>query len=88
MNALRVRKNFNFDKEMIDKVTHILKEKHYSFTEVLTHFFQAVIKEPELIETIQKKAEQRQGSFIGMLNGKIGNETYKSMKREHHEHLS
>jgi len=88
MSTLRVRKNFNFDKEVIDKVALILKEKHYNFTEVLTHFFQAVIKEPELIETIQKKAEQRQGSFIGMLDGKIGDASYKSMKREHHEHLS
>lgn len=88
MSTLTVRKNFNFDKETIDKVALILKQKHYNFTEVLTSYFQAVIKEPELIETIQQKAKQRKGSFIGMPDGKIGDDNYKSMKKSYNEHIS
>jgi hypothetical protein len=88
MSTLTVRKNFNFEKETIDKVALILKQKHYNFTEVLNNYFQAIIKEPELIETIEKKAKKRTGSFIGILDGKIGDESFKELKKSYHEHIS
>ncbi|MFP4487598.1 MAG: hypothetical protein ACLFOC_11610 [Campylobacterales bacterium] len=88
MSTLTVRKNFKFEKETIDKVAVILKNKHHNFTEVLNNYFQAIIKEPELIDTIEKKAKKRTGSFIGILDGKIGDESYKKMKKSHHEHIS
>jgi len=50
---------------------------------VLNNYFQAIIKEPELIDTIEKKAKKRTGSFIGMLDNKIGDESYKNMKKSH-----
>lgn len=88
MSTLTIRKNFNFNKEMIDKTTLILKQKNKNFTEVLTHYFQAIIKDPEIINTIEQKAKQRTGSFIGMLDGKIGNDEYKEMKQAYNENIS
>jgi hypothetical protein len=55
---------------------------------VLNNYFQAIIKEPELIETIEKKAKKRTGSFIGILDGKIGDESFKELKKNYHEHIS
>ncbi|MFA7084399.1 MAG: hypothetical protein WC141_07680 [Arcobacteraceae bacterium] len=88
MSTLTIRKNFNFEKDTIDKVAVILKNKQHNFTEVLNNYFQAIIKEPELIEAIAKKAKKRTGNFIGILDGKIGNESYKDMKKSYHEHIS
>jgi hypothetical protein len=88
MSTLTVRKNFNFEKDTIDKVAIILKEKQHNFTEVLNNYFQAIIKEPELIETIEKKAKKRTGSFIGILDSKIGDESFKDMKKSYHADIS
>ena len=88
MARLSVRKNFKFDKEIVDKVGTILQEKNLNFTEFLTAYLQAVIKDPTLIETVEKKAKQRRGDFIGILDGEIGNETYKQMRNSYHENLS
>lgn len=88
MSTLTVRKNFNFDKNLIDNVSVILKEKDKNFTELLTDYFQAIVKNPDTIDEIEKKANQRTGSFIGMLDGKIGKENFKDMKKSHNEHIS
>lgn len=88
MGILTVRKNFKFDKEVVDKVGTILKEKNLNFTQFLSHYFQAVIKDPTLIDTIEKKSKQRTGNFIGVLDGKIGDIDYKEMKKSYHENLS
>lgn len=88
MSTLTVRKNFNFEKDTIDKVAVILKQKKLNFTEVLNIYFQAIIKEPELIDAIEQKAKKRTGSFIGMLDSKIGDESFKDMKKSYHEHIS
>ena len=88
MSTLTVRKNFNFDKDLIDKTASILKKQNKNFTEVLTSFFQAIVKEPTIIETVEQKAKARTGSFIGMLDGVIGEMNYKDMKKEHHENIS
>jgi hypothetical protein len=88
MGSLTVRKNFNFEKDTVDKVAKILKEKHYSFTEALNNYFQAIIKEPELVESIEKKAKKRAGSFVGMLDGATKGESYKDMKKSHSESIS
>ena len=88
MGTLTVRKNFNFDKELIDKTTTILKQHNKNFTEVLTNYFQAVVKDPSIIDTMEEKAKQRTGSFIGMLDGKIGNGDFKEMKKSYNENLS
>jgi len=88
MNTLKVRKNFVFDKGMIEKTKVILKKQKKSFTEAINLYFQAIIKEPSLLEEIEKKANKRTGSFIGMLDGKIGNQNFKEMKMEYHESIS
>ena len=88
MGTLTVRKNFKFDKELVDKVGNILQEKNLNFTQLLTHYFQAIVKEPELIETIEKKSKQRTGKFIGILDGVIGNSDYKEMKKSYNENLA
>ena len=59
MGTLTIRKNFKFDKEIVDKVNVILKEKNLNFTQFLSHYFEAVIKEPTLIDTVEKISKQR-----------------------------
>ena len=88
MGTLSIRKNFKFDKEIVDKVGYILKERNLNFTQFLSHYFQAVIKDPALIDTVEQKSKQRTGNFIGILDGKIGNVDYKNMKKSHNENLS
>ena len=88
MGTLTVRKNFKFDRELVDKVSNILQKKNLNFTQLLTHYFQAIVKEPELIEIIEKKSKKRTGKFIGMLDGVVGDIDYKEMKKSHSEHLS
>ena len=88
MVTLTVRKNFVFDKELVDNVGVILKEKNKNFTKLLTDYFRAITKNPELIEDIEEKAQKRNASFIGILDGKIGDMDYKEMRKEYHEHIS
>ena len=88
MGTLTIRKNFKFDKEIVDKVGNILQERNLNFTQFLTHYFQAVIKDPALIDTVERKSKQRTGNFIGILDGKIGNIDYKDMKKSYNENLS
>lgn len=88
MSTLTIRKNFNFEKELIDKVSVLVKQKNKNFTEILTSYFQAIVKDPNMIDTIEQKAKQRTGSFIGMLDDKIGNQNYKEMKKSYNENIS
>jgi len=88
MSTLTVRKNFSFDKDIVDKVSSILQDKNTSFTKLLTNYFQAIVKEPELIDTVEQKAKHRTASFIGLLDGKIGELDAKEMKKNYHENLS
>ena len=85
MTALKVRKNFLLDKEMIEKAQVILLDRQKNLTEALNLFFHAIVKEPALLDTIEKSANQRTGSFIGMLDGKIGKTSFKEMRSEHAE---
>ncbi len=88
MGTLTVRKNFVFDKELIDNVNRILKSKDTNFTKLLTNYFKAISKNPDIIERIEKESKRRTGSFIGILDGKIGNIDYKEMKNAHSENIS
>ena len=88
MSTLTVRKNFKFDKEMVDKVGTILQEKNLNFTQFLSYYFKAVIKDPALIDVVEQKSRQRTGNFIGILDEKIGNIDYKDMKKSYNENLS
>ncbi len=85
MNTIKVRKNFLLDKEVIEKAQLILTEQQKSLTEVINLYFKAIVKEPSILESIEKSANRRTGGFIGMLDGKIGDQSYKEMKAEHHE---
>lgn len=88
MGGIIVRKNFKFDKDLVDKVATILEAKNKNFTGLLTTYFQAIVKEPEIIETLEKKAKECKGSFIGMFDGKIGDTTFKEMQKAHNENIS
>jgi len=83
MTALKVRKNFLLDKEIIEKAQVIILEQQKNLTEVLNTYFKAIVKEPSILETIEKSANKRTGSFIGMLDGQIGDTSFKEMKQEH-----
>ena len=83
MTALKVRKNFLLDKEIIEKAQVIILEQQKNLTEVLNTYFKAIVKEPSILETIEKSANKRTGSFIGMLDGQIADTSFKEMKQEH-----
>ena len=78
---IKVRKNFLFDKEMVEKVQKILLTKQKNLTEAIALYFQAVIKEPEILDAIETSAHKRNGNFIGMLDGEIGDEDKKDMHK-------
>lgn len=80
MNTIKVRKNFLLDKEIVQKAQLILLEQQKNLTEALNIFFKAIVKEPSILESIEKSANKRTGSFIGMLDGKIGDDSFKEMK--------
>ena len=88
MGTLTVRKNFIFDKELVDNVVVVLKDKDKNFTKLLTDYFKAITKNPDLIDEIENKAKERSGSFIGVLDGKIGAMDFKEMKRVRNEDIS
>ncbi len=50
-----------------------------------TGFRKPIIKEPEILDAIKNSAHKRTGKFIGMLDGKIGNEDRKSMNNDQFE---
>jgi len=83
VTALKVRKNFLLDKEIIEKAQVIILEQQKNLTEVLNTYFKAIVKEPSILETIEKSANKRTGSFIGMLDGQIADTSFKEMKQEH-----
>jgi hypothetical protein len=83
MTTLKIRKNFLLDKEIIEKAQVILLEQQKNLTEVLNTYFRAIVKEPSILQTIEKSANKRTGSFIGMLDKQIGDTTFKEMKQEH-----
>jgi len=85
MNTIKVRKNFLLDKDIIEKAQVILTEQHKSLTEVINLYFKAIVKEPSILVSVEESANKRTGSFIGMLDDKIGDQSYKEMKLEHHE---
>ncbi len=82
MNAVRVRKNFLIDKEIMDKAQQVIHAHHKNLTEAITLYFKAITKEPAILEQIEESANKRTGSFIGMLDGKIGDKSYKTMRKE------
>jgi len=82
LNIVKVRKNFLLDKDVIEKAQSIISQKHKNLTEVINLYFKAIVKEPSILDTIEKSANKRTGSFIGLLDGQIGDESYKKMKKE------
>ncbi len=88
MSGILVRKNFKFEKELVDQVTSILQGRGLNFTQALVTYFQAITKDPSLLDEVEKKSKQRTGAFIGMLDGKIGEVDIKEAKREKSETLS
>lgn len=87
MEALKVRKNFLLDSDIVEKAGVILKQKHKNFTEAINLYFQAIAKDPSILDKVESTASKRTGSFIGMLDGKIGDADFKEMKKSHHETL-
>ena len=83
MNSIKIRKNFLLDREIIEKAQIILLEQQKNLTEAINTYFKAIVKEPSILNTIEKSANQRTGSFIGMLDGKIGDNSFKEMKIQH-----
>jgi hypothetical protein len=87
MSVVKVRKNFLLDKALIDKAQNILLKKHNNLTEAVTLYLKAIVKEPSILEYIEESATKRTGSFIGMLDGKIGDTNFKEMRGKHHHSI-
>ncbi|MBN2825848.1 MAG: hypothetical protein JXQ76_11015 [Campylobacterales bacterium] len=85
MQVVKVRKNFLLDRDVIEKAQKIVLQKHKNLTEVINLYFKAIIKEPSIIEQIEKSANRRTGDFIGMLDDKIGEKEYKEHRTKHHQ---
>ena len=83
MKALRVRKNFVFDRTLVEEAQKILKKRHKSLTHAITLYFEAIVKNPAILDEIEKSAQKRDGGFIGMLDNRIGDSSYKKMRNEH-----
>jgi hypothetical protein len=84
MNTLKVRKNFLLDKETIEKAQAILLKQQKNLTEAINLYFKAIVKEPSILDTIEKSANRRTGYFIGMLDGEIGDKSWKEMRNQQH----
>ena len=82
MNTIKVRKNFLLDRDVVEKAQNIILNQHKNLTEVINLYFKAIVKEPSILDTIEKSANRRTGSFIGILDNQIGDESYKDMKKE------
>ena len=82
MKTLQVRKNFLFDRALVEEAQEVLKKRHKNLTQAITLYLKAVVKNPEILDEIEKSANKRDGSFVGMLNGLTGNESYKEMRNE------
>lgn len=82
MNAVKVRKNFLLDREVIEKAQKIIHTQHKNLTEVINLYFKAIVKDPTILKTIEKSANKRTGSFIGLLDGEVGDDSYKEMKKD------
>ncbi len=83
MNVIKVRKNFLLDKDIVEKAQNIITKQHKNLTEVINLYFKAIVKEPSILETIEKSANKRTGSFIGLLDGEIGNDDFKVLKKDY-----
>ncbi len=83
MKILKVRKNFLLDQDAVEKAAEVLKKRHQNFTGAVNHYFRAIAKDPSILDTVEEKATARTGNFIGILDGKIGDKDYKSMKKTH-----
>ena len=77
MQTPKVRKNFLLDRDVIQKAEDIIKQKHKNLTEVINIYFQAIVKDLTILEKVESTASKHTGSFIGMLDGKIGDENMK-----------
>ena len=81
MNTLKVRKNFLIDKSLIENAQNIILKKHKNLTEASTLYLEAIVKNPNILEDIKQEASKRTASFIGMLDGQIGDINYKNLYR-------
>jgi hypothetical protein len=72
MKNIRIRKNFLLDRDMVEKAQPIIKVRHKNLTEGIRLYLQAVVRNPDILDTIEQSAYMRTGAFIGMLDGAIG----------------
>jgi len=82
MNTIKVRKNFLIDKNLVEDAQEIILKKHKNLTEAIVNYLQAVVKNPSILDIIEENANKRVGSFIGMLDGEIGDIDYKDVKKD------
>jgi len=83
MKALQIRKNFIFDRTLVEEAQKVLKKRHKNLTQALTLYLKAVVKNPQVLDEIEKSANRRDGGFIGILDGQIGDESYKKMRNDY-----
>jgi len=68
------------DEMIYDKLQYILKEYHKDLSEVINEYLHKIVTKPEVLN--------KENDFIGILDGKIGDIDYKTLKREKNENFS
>ena len=80
MKPIQIRKNFIFDRQLVEEAQEVLKKRYGNMTQAFTQYMKAVVKNPDILEEIEESASKREGRFIGMLNGKVGAGEYRELR--------
>ena len=85
MKPIQIRKNFIFDRQLVEEAQEVLKKRYGNMTQAFTQYLKAVVKNPDILEEIEESASKREGRFIGMLDGKVGADEYRELRDSFYE---
>ncbi len=60
INTLKICKKFLIDKNLMKEAQKVILNKRKDLTEVLIHYFQAIVKNPKIIKYNRKNATKKQ----------------------------
>lgn len=81
MSKSYIHKSFALDAEAVKNAELVAKQKKKSLTELVNLYFKALSNDASVFELIESRVQPRTGSFIGLLDNKIGNVDSKRMLR-------
>lgn len=84
MNPTKKRKNFLLDREIVEELQKIAYSKNKNLTGIINQYFKAILKDDSIMDRVDDIANQRGGTFIGMLDHNVGLEKWSQMKSDYH----